>query len=441
VSLLDPRQARRRFILLTALRWLPVGLVLPVSVLLMRDRGVEPATIGTLLALHSGLVVALELPTGGLADVLGRRPLLLASAVLNLSCALVAALAREPWQFAAAYVLLATGRALGSGPLEAWYVDTVHAADPAADLKPGLARAGAAASLALGIGAVAGGLLPAAFPDLGSGPPGQSLLVPLAVPELAAAGVGLAYAAALLALLPEPPRTDAGSGPGRVLREVPRTVRAGLRLAVRDRLALRVLLTSAAVGVTVAALEALSPLQFSALLGGGEAASGAYGTLVAAAFLAAAGGAALGPMTCRLLGGPSAGTVVPTVLGASCLMVLAAAAAEPAYLVAAGAAYVGVYLFLGVPGAVVGEVLHGRVSAAERATMLSVQSLLLQGGAIAGALTLPRLAAAEGFRPAWAAGAAVLAGSALLLVRLPSPGRDGGRDDQAPATAQVTAAR
>ena len=81
------RSATRRLVGLTALRWLPVGLTTPIMVLLAQSRGLTLGEIGVLFTVHGVLVVTLELPTGGLADVLGRRPVVVAGALLHIvSC-------------------------------------------------------------------------------------------------------------------------------------------------------------------------------------------------------------------------------------------------------------------------------------------------------------------------------------------------------------------
>ena len=77
----DLTRTRRRFVALTALRWFPTGVVLPVMVLLMRQRGLDLGEVGMVLAVYSLVTAALELPTGGLADVIGRRPVLVISAL------------------------------------------------------------------------------------------------------------------------------------------------------------------------------------------------------------------------------------------------------------------------------------------------------------------------------------------------------------------------
>jgi MFS family permease len=101
----------------------------PVTVLLALSRGLTLAEVGAVFVVHSVTVVLLELPTGGLADALGRRPVLAASGLLHLaSCAAYATADGVPG-FVLATFLLGAGRALDSGPLQAWYVDAVHQAD------------------------------------------------------------------------------------------------------------------------------------------------------------------------------------------------------------------------------------------------------------------------------------------------------------------------
>ena len=138
------RSATRRLVGLTALRWLPVGLTTPITVLLAQARGLSLAEIGLLFTVHGVVVTVLELPTGGLADVLGRRPVVVAGAVLHLVSCVIFATATSFPGFLAAILVLGVGRALDSGPVEAWYVDTVHRIDPAADVAPGLSKHSAA---------------------------------------------------------------------------------------------------------------------------------------------------------------------------------------------------------------------------------------------------------------------------------------------------------
>lgn len=422
VSVLSPASARRRFVALSALRWLPICVVIPVMVLLMTSRGYGLATVAVVYASHGVVVALLELPTGGLADVLGRRKVLLLSAALFVAAVLAFAVARELWQFYGAIMLLGTGRALSSGPLEAWYVDTVHATDPEADLKPGLSRAYAAEAVALAVGAVGGGFLPTLFDRL----PDDGALTSLSVPPLVAAALGLAYLTALALLVREPPPDAPRPGWRSTVRGVPATVRDGVRLAARDRVVLRLLAMSAAIGLVMYVVEMLTPVQLAQLLGSRSDASATYGLLVTAGFLASAGGSSLAPAAVRLLGSSARTALVAGMFTAVPLLVLAGG--EPVGLFVVG--YVGLYLLVAVAGPLRNELLHHRVSAAHRSTILSVQSLVLQGAGVVGGVALPRLAEAAGFAWAWIVAAVVVLLGSLFLLRLPvnvpaaSPRRD-----------------
>lgn len=80
-------RARRTFVLLTCTRWIPVGLTIGVAMLLPLERGMSLTQIGVFFAMQGFVVLGLELPTGGFADAVGRRPVLVASAsVARTSC-------------------------------------------------------------------------------------------------------------------------------------------------------------------------------------------------------------------------------------------------------------------------------------------------------------------------------------------------------------------
>src|SRR6185436_20083040 len=69
----------RHFVVLSFLRWFGTGCVIPTTVVLLQDRGLSLAAIGVAAAAQSVVVLLLELPTGGLADTLGARRVLLAA--------------------------------------------------------------------------------------------------------------------------------------------------------------------------------------------------------------------------------------------------------------------------------------------------------------------------------------------------------------------------
>ena len=159
-TVLTPSQAEWRYVALSGLQWLPIGLVAPVLVLLLRARGLELPVIGAIFAVYTVVVIVLELPTGSFADVLGRRRTLMLARILSVASLAGMAVATDAVQFGAVMAFAGVARALQSGPLEAWYVDSVRVADPEADVRRGISRAWAVEAAALATGAIIGGLLP-----------------------------------------------------------------------------------------------------------------------------------------------------------------------------------------------------------------------------------------------------------------------------------------
>jgi MFS family permease len=402
--------AARLYALLSFLLWLPAGLYLVPLVLLMLDRGLPVSTIAVVGVCYGLTAAILELPTGGLADVLGRRPVLIASAVAGAAGLLLLGLAGTLALFVASAVLRGMARALSTGPLEAWYVDTVHAERGRdADLTAGLARGEVAASLALAAGTLVGGLLPLVLSDTGP-------LPALAVPVLMAAGVEV-LRAVLTVRLPEPPHPRPAAGA--VLRGVPATVAAGLRVAGRDRALTRVLLAAAGAGVALGTIELLTPAWLAALSDGPRAAA-TYAVVAAAGFGADAIGGMLAAGTVRRFGTHARAAAAGWTVSALALAGLAGCAllSGTVAMVLAGTAYCVLFIGLGAAFPAQAQLLHERVEPGERATVLSVQSLLMQA---VGAVAIPVIgwqAARNGIEVGYTVSAVVLLASAGLFLRL-----------------------
>jgi hypothetical protein len=306
-------------------------------------------------------------------------------------------------------LLLAVGRALDSGPVEAWYVDTVHRLDSSADVAPGLAKHSAADGGGLAVGAVAGGLLPAVFDG------------DLAVPFLLAAALNLVFIAAVLPLLHEqrPPRQ--GTARAALLtgaRETPATVGAAVRLSVTDGPLRLVLLLTAAGGAGLVACELLGPVRFAELAGGRDDGAAVYGTVLASAFAAASLAAlAATPLRRLLRGSTRAACAALAVLGGLSLVALAG----PDLLPVAAVAFVGYYVAHGANWPLLSAVLHGRVTAAHRATAVSAMSLAMAVGGLLGNLLIPLIPRNTAFITV----GTLVALSALTCWRLPSQRQEG----------------
>src|ERR1044072_5748062 len=222
-EVLSPAAARRVFLSLTFTRWFPVGLVVGLMPLLALERGLSVAETLLASSLAGFVVFVLELPTSGFADAFGRRPVFVAAAIVNVVSSCAYLVAHSFWAFAVAAALTGVFRALDSGPLEAWFVDTVHATEPGADVDQSLSAESAVLGVSIAVGAlVSGGLV---FWD--PLPVESALLLPFAV----FAVLNVVHLAAVLTLLKEP-RTHVDAAGLRLAaqsaREAPVVVREGL---------------------------------------------------------------------------------------------------------------------------------------------------------------------------------------------------------------------
>ena len=403
----------RRFLILVGARWLGPGFLAPLLVLVLRDRGFSLGEVGMLFAVYGFTTAALELPTGGLADALGRRAVLAASAVLQLVLFAMLLVATSPTWFVVGFAIGGVSRALDSGPLEAWFVDRTRQIDPQASLRRGLSAGGVVGGATLAIGSIAGGLLP----TLTGG------RIDLAV--WAALGAGAIYLAAIFLLMTEP-HTDRHGSVGTAFARVPEVVAAGVRLGASNG-SLRLLLGAAVgIGFALSGLELLWQPRFLDLLGEGTAGTGPLGFILAGAFAMAALGSALTPWLTRRLGNDPRRTAFT---GQLLMAVAVVGLAVAGQIVVAAAAFMAVYLALGLTNPVADELLHDQVTEDVRTTVLSVRSMTLQGAGMAAGLSLGALADSWGIPAAWIVTALILAATSALYLRVESApsGRHGDR--------------
>jgi MFS family permease len=320
----------------------------------------------------TGIVVfLLELPTSGFADAFGRRPVYVASAVFGVLSSVALLVAHSFVAFVVAAVLTGVFRALDSGPLEAWFVDTVHATEPDADVDGALAAQGTVVGVAIGLGAlVSGGLIiwhPVA---------GQSALW---LPVLCSAIFSVVHLGMVLLLLKEPrgphgaEHLDA-SGVRRAVasaKEAPTIVRDGLRLVRSSRVLRGLMLAEVAWAIAMVVFEMFQPVRLAELLGSEEAAGAWMGPIAAGGWAAVAAGSALAGLTSKRIG-VSRTAILGRVLNSLGAVVMGLVAG-PVALVAAFAFTYSMHGFLGPMHA---ALLHRVAQARNRATVLSMNSMV-----------------------------------------------------------------
>jgi hypothetical protein len=402
---MNAAQARTRFLFLLALRWLPVGLMVPVSMLLPLERGLSLTQAGSVAAVQGLVVLVLELPTGGLTDALGRKPVLLAAASVNVLAFGVLAVAHSVATFFLFWLLQGVYRALDSGPLEAWYVDHALADDPAADIETGLSRSGAV----LGVAIAGGALLSGGLVALGPFGPISALTGPVVL----AIGLQTAYLICVLLLMTE-------ERPGRgvtalvaSVRGVPAAIGGALSLVRRSRMVAAVVAVEFFWGFGGNAFEGLMPVRLSEVVGSADRASALMGPAGSAAWGASALGSALIPLLVRRIGAPWSGFVLRIAQG-----VTVAGMGLFAGPVGVIGAYLLTYTVHGAANPIHAGLLHRQVDGPHRASLISLNSMVSQPGGSLGLIVLTSIATHASVSAAMLTAAVVLALAApLYLVR------------------------
>ena len=393
----------RRFVVLSALRWFPTGLGLPLIAVLMQSRGLSLAEIGMVAATQGVVVVVLELPTGGLADALGRRPVLLAASAFDVVAVALLISAHSPAGFLAAAVVQGMFRALESGPLEAWYVDSSLAVDVGADIEGGLARASTALGLAIGGGALAtAGLV--AFTPLGEA---DALVVPLAIALM----LRLVDMAAIARLVTETRRRTGLAGARASVVAAPKVVRSTIRLVASGSALLALVAVEVLWGAGLVSVELFSGPRLVDLLGDAEQGVAVFAVAAALGWAICAMGSSLTARLTSMLGRDPArtGAVLRVAQGAA--VGVMALVGGPVGLVTG---YLAFYLVHGAANVVHYGMVHRLVDADHRTTVLSAHSLAGRLGGAAGGVGLGAVATATSIPVALALAAALLAAAAPL---------------------------
>jgi MFS transporter, DHA1 family, quinolone resistance protein len=423
----DPKRARRElgrvrrvYYLITGLYWIATALPMPIIVLLQRERGMDLFQVGVLTAVYSVTIIALEVPTGGLADAWGRRRVSVLAYLVMAASMLSLAMAGGFILLAATFVLYGAGRALISGALEAWFVDEVLRLAPEEELQRSLAYGNTVSLFALSAASLLGGWLP----ELLSGtelPGGRSAL---ALPPAAAAGVLLITGVLTARLVREQVAAAPADASGRAdavdateadgAGEAGSIILRAILDTVRNRTLLLLAMLSVVAGAAISTMETFWQPFFADTLDGGTP-TRLFGVITAGNFLLAMGGNLASTPLTRLLGGRPArfAAVAQGLRGVFVLLLALQYSMGPAV----GAFWLA-YMMVGAGESPHQTLINRNVAPQRRSAMLSVQSLALSLGAFMGSAVFGYIARAVGLRAVWIVTAGYLVLSLVLYLRV-----------------------
>ncbi len=387
-----------------------MGLTVAVVALALTDRGMDLFQISLLFGVYSLTTMAMELPFGGLADNIGRKPVFLAAVIASLISLALFLSSSDFTVLALSFAFIGFGRALRSGTLDAWFVETFKAAAPNVDVQPALAKAQWANAIGLAVGAIWGGLLPDAFGSIAQNY-GLSIYDVSYVASFAVMVGVLIYTMFAIAEEPRPLNANALK---QGFANVPSVITEAGLLALKHPTLSMLLAALALFLMATNPVEVIWPTYAKPMLDESYA-NTAIGALTAGYFFSIAFGASLSPYISRI--SKRRHSVTLAVLF-SCLAVVQVALAMQGDIVG----FVGVFLvysvILGASETPASSILHSSVEDRQRSTMLSLRSLIQQLGAALGLVLAGAVADMYSTSIAWIAGALFLLIAMILSLVL-----------------------
>ncbi len=384
-----------------------MGLTVAVVALALSDRGMDLFQISLLFGIYSITTMAMELPFGGLADNIGRKPVFLAAVVASLISLALFLSTRDFHVLALSFAFIGFGRALRSGTLDAWFVETFKAVAPNVDVQPALAKAQWANAMGLAVGAVLGGILPDLF-----GPAAERLgFSPYGVSYAASMAVMLGVFVYTLRVIVEKPRPLHLRALKQGFVSVPLVIKAAGLLALRHP-ALSVLLAALALFLMATnPVEVIWPTHAKPMLDESYA-NTLIGVLTAAYFFSIAFGASLSPRISRIFKRRHATTLAAAFAG---LAVVQIALALQGGIIGFVVVFILYSVCLGITETPASSILHRCVEDHQRSTMLSLRSLMQQLGGALGMVFAGAVAEIYSTPTAWIIGAVFLFVAVFLI--------------------------
>lgn len=114
---------RKTYSALLFLKYFSTGIIVPVLSLMLIEKGCTLAEISITMGIYSLTVLLLELPSGILSDVIGRKKIFILSSVFNFAAMLAMLFLHGFAQLIPALILFGAGRAFSTGSLDALMID------------------------------------------------------------------------------------------------------------------------------------------------------------------------------------------------------------------------------------------------------------------------------------------------------------------------------
>lgn len=393
--------------------WFAIGVIIPVMALYLLEKGLNLMQIGVVFAAYGTSTVLLELPTGGLADSIGRKKVYIVSLCFLIGSSVLLLLVNSFALIVISSVLQGVARSLSSGTMDAHFIDEFYRIDRDVNLQEEMAKIGIFIPLALGLGSLLGGYLPM---TLGVLIEGSFLRSAYASNYIILIVVLLIQIFSTSILVKEKISHEGENSIIGGFKKVPQVIGTSLEYGVKHPVILMILIAGFAWGFSISGLEQLWQPQVKSIVSD-ETGSWIYGLLTFGYFLAASVGNMLVTPLCKLF----KENYIAVLFFARLVMgVLYFILAYQSGIVLFSGFYIFLFMFNGLQESPESSIFNGEVPSDKRSTLLSFSSLFMQAGGILGSLIMGYLAQTFSIRSAWIVASVVISASALLYLFIPN---------------------
>jgi len=397
----NKQQLLKIFIINQTFHWFVVGLIVPVIALLQLEKGLNLFQIGISMAIYSGTVVILELPTGGLSDTIGRKKVYLISLLIKFGAAFTILIAQDFQIIILGFLLLGMARAFSSGSMDAWFIDEFHLIDPKGNLQEALARIGIFIPIGLAVGSLLGGFLPMSFGKITNQIPGLGTYSSNLIAILFFVIIQyLLTSKLIIEEIPPERKSDFISG----FKLLPEVLSTSIQYGVKNNTIFLLLLSVLALGVGFSGLETFWQPQVKNILGS-DSQTWIFGALTAGYFFAGSLGNVLITPLCKLFKNNYLLVLFLIRLFMGVLFFILALQNKIAGFTIF---YLTFFLYNGMNSAPHSTIFNYQIPSEKRSTLLSFESLFLQIGGLLGALIMGYISNSFSITIAWFIGSAVL---------------------------------
>ncbi len=394
----------RKFSLHQFFHWFAVGTIIPVTTLFLISRGLDLFQVGLCLAVYSGMVFLFELPTGGLADQIGRKTVYLISSAISITSLVILLLPIGTTLLVfIGFGMMGIARSLSTGTIDAWFVDNFNAVNPGGNLQKAFARVGFWIPFGLGLGTLLGGVLPMLSEYLHCGRYTFNLATMLLVH----------FWNAIYTKIWINEKIDLkGKGVLSSFQNLPLVLKDAFEFGLRNKALFLLLLATLFWGFSIISIENLWQPRVKGILGSEEQ-SWIFGLLATGYFIASSVGSLLVTFICRLLRDRYVIVLVlfRLTMGASFWLL-----SLQIGILGFALFYFLLFLQNGMLSSPHQSLFHELVPDEKRSTLISLESLFMSVGAMVGSALLGWQAETYSIAITWITAGIIFSASSLLYL-------------------------